>query len=583
MRYDYDYVREHISMKDVLARYGLEVDKSGNRCCPIHPNADNTQGFGIHDQGKRWTCRTRGCGTASSNIDFVAAYEQIDHHAAFLKLKEWFGLTDDQPTPKPKTVKGETAKPKPKPVESIWHDYRNERGEVAYRMERVQLDDGGKRFMPQMPDGSRTCPKESRILYNLDKITAEPEDMVFLVEGEKTADAVCECGYVGTTFGFGCKSWLEQYLEPLTNRKVILMPDSDEGGEGWLKLVADALAGHVESLLTIHMPDDFVLAHPEYKGHDFADYFEVHGKEPATGFLVDELMDGNPIPRGVDQSSLNIATDICARVIREGKASGLKPLLDFRRVYGDGMAVEAMEGDAVMMVAPTGIGKTRLMHNLPFTFRELNFCIFDLELSINTLALRYIAMENRISFRDAVQRVRNGYDMTLPQLDHVYLPKTPKLTVEKMEAEIQRLENITGRRIHVVGIDYIAKMNRLGTATESIEAHASMFKNYCTETGRVGLFTSQCRRDSNNANPDYAMPHKEDAIHTSALEQSCQIAFCYCMKSGHRDVLQVKCDKYTHGDLPTEWAELHADNLRITPKRTNPGKAPEFFSNEANH
>lgn len=560
MVYDFEYVKSNIHMKDILARYGIDVDKSGNCPCPIHEGADNKTGFGIHDMGMKWTCRTRGCGTAGTNIDFVMKKDGLTHSQALIQIKEWFGLCDDKYTP----VK--MNKPKPTKVSSTFYTYNNKDGGEAYKIERINLSDGSKRFMPQMPDGSRSCPEKHRILYNLDKITNEPNDFVFLAEGEKTADAICECGYIGTTFGFGCKSWLDKYSDSLCGRGVILMPDFDEAGDAWLKKVSDGLAGKVDFLQVIKIPEQFVLDNPKFSGHDLADYLEVNGKEDTLEFITDQLMDGERIKDGIDRSSLNIVTDVCARVLREGKAGLLKPMMDLREIYGPSMKVEIMEGDAVMMVAPTGVGKTRLLHEYPYVFRDLNFCIFDLELSINTLALRYIAKENKISFEDAVKKTRSGYNLTAPIMDHVFLPKVPRLSVEKIDDEVSRIETVTGRRLNVIGIDYIAKMNRMGNATESIESHASLFKNYCADTGRIGIFTTQCRRDPSKGIPDYAMPSKEDAIHTSALEQSCQTALCFCMKGiNERDIMQVKCDKYTHGEMPIEWSELAVDNLRMKP------------------
>lgn len=574
MIYDFNFVKNNISMRQILERYGFEVDKKGNRPCPIHPCSDNPTGFGIHDRDLKWTCRTHGCGRASSNIDFVMLMEGCSDIEALRLIKQWFNLVDEPFKPREKGKPRSTVV-----VETAIYDYKDSDGNIAYSMKREKFDDGGKSFKPVLPDGTEKCPVGKRVLYNLDAIT-DTEDVVIMVEGEKCADAVTSCGFIGTTFGFGCSSWLPQYLDALKGKKVAILADCDESGEKWCKKLCSELAGHVEQLQILRLPDDFIAKFSEKYGHslDVSDYLNENGREETINMLVCSLMDSEVWPKGIDRSSLNIGTDVCRRIIQSGKLGSLKPVMDLRCIYGSRMPVEVMAGDCMMMIAPTGVGKTRLLSNFPRVFRDLNFAIFDLELGLDTLGIRYIAMENRISFKEAMRRVREGVEVKVPSLDHVFLPKTPSLNTEKIRHYVANIETLTGRWIHVVAIDYIAKMQRTGRATESIEAHASEFKNFCAETNRVGIFTTQCNRDFADKQQDYTMPNKEDAIHTSALEQSAQIVMCYCMELNQRSVLKVKCDKYTHDEMPTGIAYLDANDLVITPRDFAPVRKPVFKS-----
>jgi len=563
MRITYDDVKTKVSMYDILAKYGHELKKNGSMPCPLH-GGDNPTGFGVHDQGMKWSCRTRDCGKSASNIDFVALKENCSAQEAFIRIKEMFNMVDEPDKPVKK-------KPKPKQVgASLWYDYVTEDGDLAYRMERVSYDDGAKRFVPHQPNGDRKCPKESRVLYNLKAISENAGDYVVLCEGEKTADAIISCGLIGTTFPFGCGSWAEQYVESLRGQRVVLMPDADESGDKWLKEVSEGLAGHVESTMVIPIPDKFVLEHPEFNGHDFADYLEINGREKSVEFMAAALVDTQEIPKGIDRSSLNIATDICRNAVEEIRANDGKNAMDLSRMYGPEMDIEAFAGDVIMVIAPTGVGKTRILHNFPYVYKELNFMAFDLELTQSILGIRYTAMHNFMSFKEARERIKKGMNLELPIVENVFLPKIAHLTVDKIKEEVDRVEMITGRRIHVVAIDYVAKMNRMGSATESVERHCSEFKNYCAQENRWGIITTQSSRGHDKANPDYRMPNKEDAIHSSAIEQSCQEALCFCFKSEYeRDTLLLKCDKYSHGDKPTETLELATDNLHITYKGVN--------------
>ena len=529
--------------------------------CPLH-GGDNKTGFGVHDQGTKWTCRTKGCGKAASVIDFVAIKEGLSPHSAFIHIKEMFNMVDE---PEDKPIKAT-----PKRIgASQWFDYVTADGDLAYRIERIQFDNGDKRFVPHLPDGTRKCPKESRVLYNLKAISENVGDYVCLCEGEKTADALISCGMIGTTFAFGCGAWEDQYAAALEGQRVVLMPDADESGEKWLNEVSDGLAGIVESTMVIEVPDSFVIENPQFKGHDFADYLEVHGRDKALEFITAALVDGHEIPKGIDRSSLNIATDICRNAIDEIRNQSEKNTIDLRRMYGEAMDIEVFAGDLIMIIAPTGVGKTRILHNFPYVYKELNFMVFDLELTQNILGIRYTAMHNFMSFKGARERIKKGLSVEYPIIENVFLPKIPHLTVDKIKAEVDRVEMITGRRIHVVAVDYVAKMNRMGTATESVERHCSEFKNYCSQEGRWGIITTQSSRGANKENPDYRMPNKEDAIHSSAIEQSCQEALCFCFKSEYeRDTLLLKCDKYSHGDKPVDLVELETQDLHITYKGT---------------
>ena len=558
-RVTYEDVKTKIKMPEVLAMYGLEVDSKGNMPCPLH-GGDNKTGFGIHDQNQKWTCRTRGCGTASSNIDFVALKEGIPHSEAFIRLKDRFNMQDEEPV---KTAQ------KPKKVaigEPIFYEYVNERGALKYKMKRVTFSDGSKKFTPVMPNGSYSCPKEERVLYNLHNVINNDGDYIILCEGEKCADAFIDCGYIGTTFPFGCGSWSEQYLDSLKGKSVILAPDADEAGEKWLKEVSDALAGHVNSTLVVSMPDSFIVDNPSLSGHDFADYRHIKGKDEAILFITDAINNGSFIERGVDRSSLNIVTDLCRERYAEIKAGGCSGVFNLSKMLGREMDIEVMSGDVIMVIAPSGVGKTRILHHFPDVYNQLNFAVFDLELTPKILAQRYIAKHNNISFKSVPDRIAAGYDLELPTVENVMLPKRDSLTVEIIKEEVDRLEQVTGRRIDVVCIDYIAKMFRIGGATESVEAHASMFKNYCSSEGRIGIITTQRSRVSpeKKAMSDYIMPHKEDAIHSSAIEQSVQEALCFCLKGERdRDTLLCMCDKYTHGEKPYETVEIMANNLNL--------------------
>ncbi len=62
-------------------------------------------------------------------------------------------------------------------------------------------------------------------------MAADPNEPVFIVEGEKDADTLASLGLVATTNPGGAGKWRREYNGYLASRKVIILPDNDEAGE----------------------------------------------------------------------------------------------------------------------------------------------------------------------------------------------------------------------------------------------------------------------------------------------------------------------------------------------------------------
>ena len=77
-------------------------------------------------------------------------------------------------------------------------------------------------------------------LYALNVIAANPEAMVWIVEGEQKADALNNLGLVATTSG-GATSAESADWEQLRGRQVRIWPDNDEAGKAYAGEVADIL------------------------------------------------------------------------------------------------------------------------------------------------------------------------------------------------------------------------------------------------------------------------------------------------------------------------------------------------------
>ena len=121
---------------------------------------------------------------------------------------------------------------------STFYDYRDENGEVVFRVERKQLQGGGKTFLQHGPDGNggfacrKGCMQGVRqVLYNLPAIlAADKSAIVFVVEGEKCADRLTKAELLATTNAAGALKFREALAPMLADRRVVILPDNDEAG-----------------------------------------------------------------------------------------------------------------------------------------------------------------------------------------------------------------------------------------------------------------------------------------------------------------------------------------------------------------
>lgn len=148
--------------------------------------------------------------------------------------------------------------------------YRDATGAPHAWVVRFDRPDGGKDIMPiRMVDGKPRWKgytgTEKRPLYNLDKLTAKPEALVLVVEGEKTADAAAKLfpGYVVVTWMGGTANVNKADWSPLLHRKapVVLWADADAPGRKAMAYVAQLVAGS-KRVQTSELPDKWDLADP---------------------------------------------------------------------------------------------------------------------------------------------------------------------------------------------------------------------------------------------------------------------------------------------------------------------------------
>lgn len=112
--------------------------------------------------------------------------------------------------------------------------YRDAQGCIAYRAERWQQADGSKTFVQSRPNGEGGWVPGvkgiERVPYRLPELIASAAsgETVFIVEGEKKAEALVKWGLIATCNVGGAGKWAKEFSTRwLRGRDVVILPDND--------------------------------------------------------------------------------------------------------------------------------------------------------------------------------------------------------------------------------------------------------------------------------------------------------------------------------------------------------------------
>ena len=163
-----------------------------------------------------------------------------------------------------------------KPIEDYYHVYRNPDGTEAFRKRRRKWADGHKAFSFEYTDNGKTIfkkPQNANNLYNLDKLAqADEKTTLYIVEGEKCADALMKSGLLATTSHTGSKKQIpftdtdKKALQKFSD--IVFIPDNDKKGSEYV----EAFKGYDIKILDLKK----VWERCPRKG-DIADYLQQGG------------------------------------------------------------------------------------------------------------------------------------------------------------------------------------------------------------------------------------------------------------------------------------------------------------------
>lgn len=175
--------------------------------------------------------------------------------------------------------------------------YRDEGGKLLFEVVRFEpkgfgqrrpVSDGGRayglsagryvrgrhgdwiRYQPDLDRGggeTRELPEARRVLYRLPELLAAigRGEAVYVVEGEKDADALAGLGLAATCNPQGAGKWRTEFSDSLRGARVRIVPDRDRPGEEHAAAVAASLSGVAAEVMVVRVPE----------GKDASEFLEV--------------------------------------------------------------------------------------------------------------------------------------------------------------------------------------------------------------------------------------------------------------------------------------------------------------------
>lgn len=213
--------------------YFPKAKKSGNGysfLCPAH-NDHNPSGYITFGEKRAFVKCYAGC-TEKQILDSV-------------------GLTEEDLYYNYQSYNGNASTP------VTAYEYRNDEGELLYfkcvKYKDEIPSDGKKRekiVWVKRPDGKKGRGDIPNTLFQLPLL--RDAKTIYIVEGEKCATAVTQQGYVATTLDCGSGSkWEDRYYQYLNGKEIIILPDNDEAGMKYARM----LKKHLPWAVIKELPD----------------------------------------------------------------------------------------------------------------------------------------------------------------------------------------------------------------------------------------------------------------------------------------------------------------------------------------
>lgn len=286
---------------------------SGLTHCPSH--ADDKPSLNVTDKDGRVLVHCHGTCEQSAVLD------------ALRERKLWGEADEPAAAPQKRS----------RTVEAT-HKYVDERLEVLYEVVRFSP----KGFSQRRPDGTAgwiyNLEGVRRVLYNLPTVIAGSKrgERIYVVEGEKDADAIIALGLTATTSSGGAGKWRPEYAESLRGAELVVIADKDAPGRAHAQTIARSCRGTAKSVKVLELPGEQVK--------DASDFLSAGGTEADLERIADEAPAGDPkkdasgAANGTQRTSqASRLVELCADVelfhARDGEAYGTVAVNDHHETW----------------------------------------------------------------------------------------------------------------------------------------------------------------------------------------------------------------------------------------------------------
>ena len=551
-------VRQAHPLEVYLPARGYELWKSGQelvRKCMFH--VDGTPSFSVNLTKQVWTCRA-GCGGG----DVFVLVQKLDG-IGFAEAVEKLGgrLEVNEPPSSPRPAAAVSASPQKSGIVAEY-SYTDAAGKELFQA--VRLEPKSFRQRHRQPDGKWAWNLDGvePVLYRLPDVLAS--DTVWIVEGEKDADAIAQFGLTATTNPMGAGKWRESYTAALRDKCVIFCGDNDEPGEKHMDAVEKAVAPAARSTRRVRLPE----------GKDVSEYLALH-TTPGAGMLAlvnfadaaPELFNGIELPL---QSMEELERDY-REFVRQADKRAVNLSLWLPRLA---QLRPVVPGELVFIVANTGAGKTAALQNIAASIPHLPTLFFELELPGTLTFERFAAIAAQQDAQAVWATYKSLGEAVVDwrgsgKLNHVHVCSKSGIRVADIERMIGLAHLKTGQRPAVVMVDYVGLIHGEGrNRYERTSNVAEELKVLAKRTNTVVICASQVSRDKDD-------PHAEVSIFSGkdsgSIENSSGLLFGLWRDKENAAQARLRVLKSTKGGSGlTVHCDFQGETMRITQAKFQP-------------